>query len=172
MWSRFLCKIFSRKLVLVKTNSLSFFNKTPPDVAGSSLRNTSTKPQINFPGSYEKECIIPRGLLHFPRIKFEWNMWVMTPNTWYAINMWHTNIKWSLKRHPRLWDLWKVFVFRVLLVHFFTDSDWIRRATEYLSVFSPNAGKNGPLHRILTLFTQWSKNTIYSSILVFYMTYV
>ena len=30
------------------------------------------------------------------------------------------------------------------LVHIFSHSDWIRRDTKYLSVFSPNAGKYGP----------------------------
>ena len=30
------------------------------------------------------------------------------------------------------------------LVRIFPHSDWIRRNTEYLSVFSPNAGKYGP----------------------------
>ena len=30
------------------------------------------------------------------------------------------------------------------LVRIFPHSDWIRRDTEYLSVFSPNAGKYGP----------------------------
>ena len=30
------------------------------------------------------------------------------------------------------------------LVHIFPHSDWIRRETEYLSSFSPNAGKYGP----------------------------
>ena len=45
--------------------------------------------------------------------------------------------------------------FGVFLVRIFTHSDWIRRDTEYLSVFSPNAGKYGPEKlRIGTLFTQ------------------
>ena len=30
------------------------------------------------------------------------------------------------------------------LFHVFSHSDWIRRDTEYLSAFSPNAGKYGP----------------------------
>ena len=30
------------------------------------------------------------------------------------------------------------------LVRIFPHSDWIRRDTEYLSVFSPNVGKYGP----------------------------
>ena len=36
----------------------------------------------------------------------------------------------------------KVFAFGVILVHIFLHSDWIRRDTSYLSVFSPNAAKN------------------------------
>ena len=34
--------------------------------------------------------------------------------------------------------------YEVFLVRNFLHSDWIRRDTEYLSVFSPNAGKYGP----------------------------
>ena len=39
---------------------------------------------------------------------------------------------------------WKVFVFVVVLVYIFQHSDWIRRDTEYLSIFSQNVGKCGP----------------------------
>ena len=35
-------------------------------------------------------------------------------------------------------------MFGVILVRIFLHSDWIRRDTEYLFVFSPNAGKCGP----------------------------
>ena len=46
-------------------------------------------------------------------------------------------------------------VFAVILVCIFPHSDWIRRDTPYLSVFSPNGRKCGPeLLRIRTLFTQ------------------
>ena len=56
---------------------------------------------------------------------------------------------------------WKVSVFRVFVVCIFSHSDWIRRDTEYLSVFSPNAGKYSPaktpyldtFHAVLTLAT-------------------
>ena len=38
----------------------------------------------------------------------------------------------------------------------FPHSDWIRRDTEYLSVFNPNGGKCGPEKlRTKTFFTQW-----------------
>ena len=51
---------------------------------------------------------------------------------------------------------WKVSVFGVFLVRTFPHSDWIRRDSLYLSVFSPNAGKGGPKKLwIRTLFTQW-----------------
>ena len=51
---------------------------------------------------------------------------------------------------------WKVPVFGIFLVRIFPHSDWIRRYTEYLSVFSPNAGKYGPENlRIGILFMQW-----------------
>ena len=52
-------------------------------------------------------------------------------------------------------NAWKVFVFGVFLVCIFRPSDWIRRDTAYLSVFSPNTGKDRPEKlRIRTLFTQ------------------
>ena len=38
-------------------------------------------------------------------------------------------------------------IFRVFLVRIFPHSDWIRRDTEYIFVFSPNAGKYGPEKR-------------------------
>ena len=44
----------------------------------------------------------------------------------------------------RTFSAWKVSVFRVILVRVFPHSDWIRRNTEHLSVFSPNAGNYGP----------------------------
>ena len=50
---------------------------------------------------------------------------------------------------------WKVSVFGVILVRIFSHLDWIRRNTEYLSVFSLNAGKYGPEWlRVRTLFMQ------------------
>ena len=39
---------------------------------------------------------------------------------------------------------WKVSVFGVCLACIFPQSYWIRRNTDYLSVFSPNAGKYKP----------------------------
>ena len=39
---------------------------------------------------------------------------------------------------------WKVSVFEVIFVRVFPHSDWPRRYTPYLSIFSPNAGKYGP----------------------------
>ena len=53
---------------------------------------------------------------------------------------------------------WKVSVFGVFLVRIFPHSDWIRRDTEYLLVFSPNVGKYWQEKlRIRTLFTQWTR---------------
>ena len=50
---------------------------------------------------------------------------------------------------------WNVFVFGVFLIRFFPQLDWIRRYTEYLFVFSPNARKCRPEKlRIRALFTQ------------------
>ena len=55
---------------------------------------------------------------------------------------------------------WKCPNTEFVLVRIFPHSDWIRRVTEYLSVFSPNAGKYGPentpcfdaLHTVRLLF--------------------
>ena len=50
----------------------------------------------------------------------------------------------SLSESEKMNTTWKVSVFGIILVLIFPHSDWIRRNTEYLSVFSPNAGKYGP----------------------------
>ena len=51
-------------------------------------------------------------------------------------------------------SVWKVSVFGVFLVRIFPHSYWIRRDTEYLFAFSPNAGKYGPEKLLIrTLFT-------------------
>ena len=58
-----------------------------------------------------------------------------------------------------LWDVWHGSEYisdaiGVFLVRIFLHSDWIWRDMEYLSVFSPNAGKYGPEKlRMQTLFT-------------------
>ena len=50
---------------------------------------------------------------------------------------------------------WRVSVFRDFLVRIFPHSDWVRRDTSYLFVFSPNAGKCGSEKlQIRTLFAQ------------------
>ena len=47
-------------------------------------------------------------------------------------------------------------VFGIFLVRIFHYLDWIRRITEYLSVFSLTTGKYGPeTLQIWTLFMQW-----------------
>ena len=51
---------------------------------------------------------------------------------------------------------WRVSVFRDFLVRIFPHSDWVRRDTSYLFVFSPNAGKCGSEKlQIRTLFAHW-----------------
>ena len=63
------------------------------------------------------------------------------------------DIKW--KHWPKMHWV-KCVRIRIFLVRIFSHSDWIRGDTEYLSVFSPNAGKYGPeILRIRTLFRQW-----------------
>ena len=46
--------------------------------------------------------------------------------------------------HSLLLHCVKMSVFGVILVCIFPHSDWTRRDTPYLCVFSPNAGKYGP----------------------------
>ena len=56
---------------------------------------------------------------------------------------------------------WKLSVFRVFLVRISPYSDWIRRNTPYLSVFSPNVGKCGLVKlRIRTPFMQWLLHSV------------
>ena len=58
-----------------------------------------------------------------------------------------------------LFIAWKVSVFGVFLVRIFPHSDWIRRDTEYLFLFSLNAGKHRPRKlRIQKLFTHWTSH--------------
>ena len=54
--------------------------------------------------------------------------------------------------------MWKVEVFGVFLVCISPHSDWTQGETDYLSVFSPNAGKYGREKlQIPLIFTQCSK---------------
>ena len=56
---------------------------------------------------------------------------------------------------PRLGNNKQVSVFGVFLVRIFPHSGWIWRDTEYISLFSPNSGKDRPEKlRIRTIFTQ------------------
>ena len=54
------------------------------------------------------------------------------------------------------------------MVRIFLHSDWIRRDTPYLSVFSPNVGKYGPEKlQIRTLFTQYKYPAFFIEALIF-----
>ena len=56
---------------------------------------------------------------------------------------------------------WKASTFGVFLVRIFPHLDWIWRDMEYLSWFSPKAGKYRPEKVwIQTLFTQWQSSKI------------
>ena len=56
----------------------------------------------------------------------------------------------TFKKNGLLWQVnstntaWKVSPLGVILVCIFPHSHWMRRGTEYLTVFSSNAGKYGP----------------------------
>ena len=67
---------------------------------------------------------------------------------------------------------WKVPVLGVILVRIFPHSDWIRRDTDYLAVFSLNVGKCGPKQlRIQTLFTQCIKLDKWKNVVNNYQTF-
>ena len=62
---------------------------------------------------------------------------------------------WLCQQSPE-YTTWIVSLFGVFLVRIFPHSDWVRRVTEYLSVFNPNVGKYKPERLLIrTLFTQW-----------------
>ena len=59
-------------------------------------------------------------------------------------------------RRLKVFTAGKVSVFGVFLVLISSHLDWMRRDTEYLSIFSLNARKYGPEKPLIqTLFTQW-----------------
>ena len=67
-----------------------------------------------------------------------------------------TPLFWSVVSSETECIPWKTSAFGVFLVFIFPHSDWIRRDTKYLSIFSPNKGKHGPEKLwIWTLFTRW-----------------
>ena len=60
-------------------------------------------------------------------------------STYYYKNM---NILWNLKSQiTKAFTVWDVCVFWVILVRIFPRSDWIRKNTQYLTVFIQKAGK-------------------------------
>ena len=59
----------------------------------------------------------------------------------FVLLFWEGVLRRSKKLHISLFKAWKVFVFGVFLVRIFPHLDWIGRDTQYLSVFSRNAGK-------------------------------
>ena len=62
---------------------------------------------------------------------------------------------------------WKVYLLEVFLARIFPHSDWIRRDTPYLFVFSLNARKCGPEKlRIRTLMTQCWQNSLTTKIAI------
>ena len=99
--------------------------------------------------------------LHQNHLEFCFQM-LLNKNEWLLFN----SFRWSLI--DLVWSTtWKVPVFGVFLVRIFPHSDWIRRDTPYLSVFSPNPEKYRPEKLwIRTLFTQWiALLSIWASIL-------
>ena len=55
-------------------------------------KNNNAQSLVSFFGS-DKKIITLTGYLYFTVMKFEWNIWVMTADTWYTNKMWHTDIK-------------------------------------------------------------------------------
>ena len=98
--------------------------------------------------------------------KFENSEKRASPTMWYQIIM-KTSATWLLKIglcsgapdyifpyfEDESYTTQKISAFGVILIRIFPHSDWTRRDTEYLSVFSPNARKYGPEKlRIRTLY--------------------
>ena len=85
---------------------------------------------------------------------------IKVPFTWLLIPL-----RCHREKSLRLNTAWRLFVLGVFLVRIFPHSDWIRRYTSYLSVFSSKTGKYGPEKlRIRTLFTQC--DLVFSTVLV------
>ena len=89
----------------------------------------------------------------YSRFKFRFSLLYRSFSTWEKLIIWQ-----PLVVSGALPILQKLSVFGVFLACIFPYSDWIQRDTEYLSVFSPNAGKYRPEKlQILKLFTQWPR---------------
>ena len=78
------------------------------------------------------------------KVNFEFKFPYSSPRIWLGIVLELSVQKCQLQKWSHEASAWKVFVFEVFLVRIFPHSDWIRRDTPFLFVFSPNAGKHGP----------------------------
>ena len=128
---------------------------------------------------YYWECVLwSLYYRQFPKQMRKCEQLIRSRGAWYLSRCWY--IGWLgvprpfilmliLVNYPSLYDIaWKVSVFGVFLVRNFLHSDWIRRGTVYLSVFSLNARKYGPEKlRIRALFTKCDVWRLYSSYLIF-----
>ena len=135
----------------------------------SSIEDSQTELSVNITTrcasnctSNNKSCII---LDHFwfifegPGLSYiiaAWSRlnWELAEQLWNVAKV-YSREKSENKKQDDLSNAWKVSVFGIFLVLIFPHSDWIRRDTAYLSIFSPNVGKCGPEKlRIRTLLMQ------------------
>ena len=115
-------------------------------------------------GVFIKRCFFASSLIQFSPVMLlctnHSNDFHSKTMDWFLHNSkteqkWDNDIFVILLKILRTCTEWKVSVFGDFLVGIFPHSDWIRRDTPFLSVFSPNAGKYGPEKLwIQTFFTQ------------------
>ena len=91
----------------------------------------------------------------------------LLPATWYLASMkkdYRKNTPWKFTLLLALREMCPNTEF--FLVRIFPHSDWSRRDTEYLSIFSPSAGKYGPekAPHLDTFHTVWSITRWYASV--------
>ena len=105
-------------------------------------------------------CLKFKSQTHFIFISRSFFVIVVWSNCWsyFFILPWHLKTEecYIAQVYFEKYTAWKVSVFAVFFVRILPHSAWIRRDTEYLSIFSPNAGKYGTEKLwIQTLFMYW-----------------
>ena len=100
-------------------------------------------------------------------------MWLTYSQVSKYLTIWYVAIGDYSLFTAKIYISWKVSVIGVTRGRIFPHSEWIRRDTEYLSVFSPNAGKWRPEHFLrsdIVAFIWWmSKNSKFDECLKNYV---
>ena len=122
--AKYVKQVFSQKLILAKMKqySLNIFSETLVLVIINSFMvdhaNFKKEQNKNISGMDRcwkiitlslksvflvliKKNITLRVCSNFTGMKFEWNIWVMTADTYYTVNTWHTDIKWTLSKREK-----------------------------------------------------------------------